>query len=100
LIALSEKYLTIIQNICKDVFHGVDVEVVLYGSRARGNVRDSSDIDLAVISSKTLSKEIRVFREQLNECAIPYLIEVIEFSDVSDTFKENIKREGIAVWKS
>jgi predicted nucleotidyltransferase len=100
LVALSEKYLTIIQNICKDVFHGDDVEVVLYGSRARGKVRDSSDIDLAVVASGPLHKEIQVFREQLQECSVPYLIDVVEFSDVSDVFKENIKREGIAVWKS
>jgi predicted nucleotidyltransferase len=97
---LNEKYQKIIKNICKTVFENAQVEVVLYGSRARNTPREGSDIDLAVISNCDLQSEVSKFRERLDESTLPYMIDVIELRDVSEPFKENIERDGVVIWKN
>ncbi len=97
---LKEKYQVIIKDICKTVFENAEVEVVLYGSRARNTPREGSDIDLAVIAKGDLHEKVYRFRECLEESTIPYTIDVIELRDVSDCFKENVENEGIVVWKN
>lgn len=100
MIALNEKYLVSIQQICEDVFNVSGIRVILFGSRARGDARESSDIDLAVISNLPVEKKIRSFRDQLQESTIPYRFDVVEFRDISDAFKEKIEKEGIDIWKN
>lgn len=97
---LNEKYQAIIKDICKAVFENAQVEVVLYGSRARNTSREGSDIDLAVISNGDLQREVSKFRERLEECTLPYMVDVIELRDVSECFKENVERDGVVIWKN
>jgi predicted nucleotidyltransferase len=74
-------------------------EVVIYGSRAKGNFREGSDIDLTIkgnIEKKDLMKII----DDIDESFIPYLIDISIFSQLnSESLKEHINRVGKVFYK-
>jgi uncharacterized protein len=70
-------------------------EVIIYGSRAKGNFREGSDIDLT-LKGKALTDEIRaqVWLE-LDDLNTPYLINLSIFDDIdSQSLIEHIQRVG------
>ena len=100
MVALNDSYIDIIKKICTQVFKHKKVSVMLFGSRARGDFRVSSDIDVAVLSDLSLKTEVCLLRELLEESTIPYEIDVVEFNDVVEELKGAISKEGIVVWKN
>lgn len=72
-------------------------EIIIFGSRARGDYKERSDIDIAIKGN--LSKlDIAMIREQLEESRIPYMVDVIEYNKIVDkNFKEEIDRDGIVL---
>lgn len=70
--------------------------IILYGSRARGDYKETSDIDLAIISSRSA----HALKEILNE-EIPTLLkfDVINFSKAENALKREILKEGIVLYE-
>ncbi len=77
-----------------------DARVYLYGSRARGDHSLSSDIDIAIdtgcVADARKMARIRLAIEDLN---IPYAVDVVDFHDLSELFRQNIEKDKI-VWKN
>ncbi len=76
-------------------------KVILFGSRAKGNYKDGSDIDLAILGKNctpSLAMEINV---KLNEgLPIPYFVDVIDYLSLQHPdLKEHIDRVGIEFYK-
>jgi predicted nucleotidyltransferase len=71
-------------------------KAVIFGSRAMGNEKHGSDIDIAVYGSKISADLIRELKVILNEKHnIPYYIDIILFDDISNhELKTHIKNEG------
>ncbi len=84
IINISEEY----ENIKK---------VVLFGSRARGNNSEKSDIDLAIYCDDDISEYI----EEIEE-TVPTLLE-FDFSDMrkinDELFIEQVEKEGITLYE-
>ena len=75
------------------LFPNID-EIIIFGSRARGDYREYSDIDIAIKGELT-KLEIALIREHLEESKIPYVTDVVEYSKIVDKkFKEEIDKEG------
>ena len=75
-------------------------EVVIYGSRAKGNFREGSDIDIS-LKGANVSEEIRssVWLD-LDDLNSPYLIDLSIFNKISsDSLKEHIERAGKILYK-
>lgn len=89
---LPTAFISEVSNLAK--LHGVK-KVILFGSRARGDNRPTSDIDLAVCGGNVVE-----FRMDINEKTSTLLeVDVIDVSNgVSKQLKENIKREGIEIY--
>ncbi|MBU0507151.1 MAG: nucleotidyltransferase domain-containing protein [bacterium] len=65
-------------------------EVYIYGSRARGNFKKTSDIDLAVVFSNAESK-IANLKWDLEELDIIYKIDVLDYQKIQNKdLKEQI----------
>ena len=72
--------------------------VYLFGSSVREDYKESSDIDLAVLTSD--KKIITLLRYQLEELPIPYKIDLVDLEEVSKDLKEEILKSGVVIWNS
>lgn len=92
-------YLEKIRDIVLKHMENEQVDVYLFGSWARGSMRHSSDVDIAVDGRKTdISAKISVLREELEESTIPYQVDVVDMGHASEALCEEIRREGI-LWR-
>ncbi len=77
-------------------------KIILYGSYAKGNPRDHSDIDVAIISPSFKDKRLLTIQEQLSKALSKYLavIEPVGYSSedfqiaAPETLLGEIKRSG------
>ncbi|MBV8660552.1 MAG: nucleotidyltransferase domain-containing protein [Candidatus Dependentiae bacterium] len=77
-----------------------EAKIYLFGSRARGNYKKHSDIDIALDAGKRLPiQDVDEVKSMLNESNIRQLIDVLDFHSVNSSMQESIMKEKI-VWKS
>ena len=75
---------------------GRDVRVRLFGSRARGDSRTWSDIDVAVQASPALPAGVlSSLREALEKSSCLLNVDVVDWNDADAALRESITREGI-----
>jgi predicted nucleotidyltransferase len=75
------------------------VKIYLFGSRARGTNRPTSDIDIALDAGRELDiLEIAQARNVLNTLYIPEKIDLVDMNSIPPHLKETILKEGI-IWK-
>ncbi len=68
----------------------------LFGSRARGDARHTSDIDLAVQAGARIpAAELAALREALEESHVPFRVDLVDYATASPQLKQAIDREGI-----
>ena len=93
---------TTINKICTVFVRYPQVEkAVLYGSRAKGNYKNGSDIDLTLHGGADLTLHI-LYRimDEIDDLLLPYTIDLSIFSDISDSdVIEHIRRVGIAFYE-
>lgn len=76
-------------------------EVIIFGSRAMGNYKKGSDVDLAVKGKKLTYKEINHIYFILNEeLPIPYFVDIIHYDTLeNEALKKHIDEEGKSLIK-
>ena len=83
----------VLKHIPKDNF-----AVFLFGSRAVGNDKPLSDIDIGILGSEPLPTIIKVDLESdLEESIVPYKIDLIDFYQVDKDFKKEALNT-IQIW--
>lgn len=72
-----------------------DQRVFLVGSRARGQAKPFADVDLLLMNEQSLPPATRAtLRCDFEESDIPFKIDLLEWADLSPTFRERIKKEA------
>ncbi len=72
------------------------VEVRLFGSRARGDARRVSDIDLALCASQPLPlAALAQIRQSLEDSPVPFRIDVVDYARASPDLRRAIDEEGV-----
>ena len=73
---------------------------MLYGSRAKGNYRDGSDIDLCLVGETiTLAEQLRIENE-LDDLLLPYKIDLSRWHALDNPdLIDHIRRVGQAVYE-
>jgi len=75
-------------------------EVILFGSRAMGNYRQGSDVDLAVQHTGNKDTITRLSSRLNQELPIPYHIDVIDFSTISNkNLLDHITKYGVVIYR-
>lgn len=70
------------------------ISLWIFGSRARGDFKKFSDIDILYDGLLTLS-ELSDLREKLEESDLPYKVDLVNLSDVAESYKMHIMKDRI-----
>ncbi|HQA04634.1 MAG TPA: nucleotidyltransferase domain-containing protein [Thermodesulfovibrio thiophilus] len=73
------------------------VRVILFGSRARQDNQYFSDIDFAIDSEEDINEDIVELKGIIEESSLPYKVDIIVLSRVSEMMRDEILKEG-EVW--
>jgi predicted nucleotidyltransferase len=69
-------------------------KVVIYGSRARGDYRKGSDIDLTIYGDISFRDKFRI-SGMIDELPIPYMCDLSIFQNIkNENLREHIERVG------
>ena len=83
LIAIIEKYLP-------------GSKIYLFGSRAKGRCRETSDVDISIdVGKKINSRLLYKIKDEIEESNIPYFVDVVDFNNVSEKMKEQILQGSV-----
>ena len=75
-------------------------KVILYGSRARGDFKPGSDIDIAIDAPVMTSTQFSVLWNALDELPLVYSLDIVHLQDLKNpTLLEAIKQDGIVMEK-
>jgi len=93
---------TTIHKICTVLRHYPQVEkAILYGSRAKGNFKNGSDIDMTLRGGADLTLNV-LYRimDELDDLLLPYTIDLSIFDNIHDPdVIEHIQRVGVAFYE-
>lgn len=84
-------------NMLKAVFSGHPAvkEVILYGSRAKGNYRNGSDIDLTLIGDRIDTKSLYKVQNDIDALNLPYKVDLSIYDQIDNPeLIDHIKRVG------
>ncbi len=90
---IEDSHLTIVKDILqRDV---PNFEVWAFGSRVHGeHLKKFSDLDLAIISNEKIPWDvIYKLKDDFVESYLPFKVDVLDFNQVSNEFKEIIKQK-------
>lgn len=74
--------------------------VILYGSRAKGNYRPNSDIDLTLVGSDLDSRLLSILEQDLDDLLLPYQIDLSILSAIENPdLKDHIERVGQVLYE-
>jgi uncharacterized protein len=75
-------------------------KAVLYGSRAKGNFKQGSDIDLSLHGAGISLKELGDIDLELDDLLLPYTIDLLIFDNLDHTgLREHIERIGVVFYQ-
>ncbi len=97
-IGLSEETIQAINNVFKQ--YPKIKKVILYGSRAKGTHKPSSDIDLVIMTDNMEFEEYLQLQVQLDELMLPYAIDLSIFKDIEhEDLIDHIQRAGVIFYE-
>lgn len=90
---LADELISSIQSIFKK-YHQIE-KVIIYGSRAKGNFRTGSDIDLTLVGDSVDLDVLNSVATELDDLLTPYTFDLSIFKNIVDqSFLEHIERVG------
>ena len=76
-------------------------EAIIYGSRARGTNKISSDIDITLKGSNLTYLQLALLDAKIDDLYLPYFVDLSLFSMLRNTdLIESIEREGKVLYRN
>ena len=73
--------------------------VLIYGSRAKGNYRPGSDIDLTIKGSEIPFAEFLQIEDQIDDLMLPYTVDLSQYRQIGNPeLVAHIDRVGLAIY--
>ena len=86
-----------VYNKIKNIAQKYEYEFYIFGSRARGDFRNNSDIDIAILGDVSLEDEMKI-KNEFDEIDMEYMIDIIFVSHITNVnLLDNIKKEGVII---
>lgn len=75
--------------------------VILFGSRALGNYKKGSDVDLAIVGDTITHRTLTGLHEWLNDvCPLPYMFDLLDYAAIShENLRQHIDTSGRDVYR-
>lgn len=74
--------------------------VVIYGSRAKGNFRRGSDIDLTIKGRKISFLDFMRLENEIDDLMLPYTVDLSQYQDITNQeLVAHIDRVGVAIYE-
>ena len=90
----------VVKVIAEHLGHYPHVEkVVLFGSRARGDERERSDIDIAVVGEDITNSEWTDIWCYVDDAPTLLAIDLVRFEQAPDQLRESIIKEGVPLYE-
>ena len=68
-------------------------KIFVFGSRAEATARKFSDVDIGIEGKESLPAKIKIeLEEDLEDSDIPYTVDLVDFTKVSEKFKTIAKK--------
>lgn len=93
---------TTIQKICEVLARYPQVQkAILYGSRAKGNYKEGSDIDLVLVGDEELNERVLArIDTEIDDLLLPYMIDLSILSHITDPdVLDHIRRVGVVFYR-
>lgn len=91
---LPEKDLESVISIIRNNFK-VD-EIILFGSRAKGNFEKGSDVDIAIKGKELILNDLLNISIEVDELLLPYNFDILIYNRIEENdLIDHIKRVGI-----
>ena len=75
-------------------------KILLYGSRAKGNYRNGSDIDLTLIGDQLNYSQLSSIESDIDDLFLPYSFDISIFKDIDNPdLVEHINRVGVVLYE-
>ena len=91
-----ERAIQAVRLLVTDKLANIPARVYLIGPSARGDSHRYSDIDIAIetlqATTETLIPDIRCL---LEESDIPFFVDVFDFIQLDESYRQQIKKEGV-----
>lgn len=92
-IILTEQQLKIVLEILQK--HLPNRKVVVFGSRAKGPVKEFSDLDLCIMDKSPLSLEdLADLREDFSNSDLPFRVDIVEWANTAPEFRNIIENHS------
>lgn len=73
--------------------------VLIYGSRAKGNYRPGSDIDLSIKGSEIPFAELMQIEDQIDDLMLPYTVDLSQYRQLENAdLIAHIDRVGVEIY--
>ena len=80
--------------------HKAISSVMVYGSRAKGNYRPGSDIDLTIKGDVLEFTELMQIEDQIDDLFLPYTVDLSQYAQLSNIdLIEHIDRVGMVIYE-
>ncbi len=76
-------------------------KAILYGSRAKGNYKNGSDLDLTLCGDETLTLQVLYkIMDEIDDLLLPYMMDLSIHHQISDaSVLEHIQRVGVVFYE-
>jgi predicted nucleotidyltransferase len=93
MIDVSPDQLRLVRSILSAYVPGVEVRA--FGSRVDGQAKPHSDLDLAIMTDHPLSpRTAALLREAFSESNLPFRIDIIDWAEISESFRKIIREKS------
>lgn len=69
-------------------------KVIIYGSRAGGNFKEGSDIDITLLGDNISDKLLSKIFWEVDDLDTPYLFDISIYSNLNNEFQSEIDKKG------
>lgn len=96
---MDEDFLQILKGRVLEFLCNEEVEIVLFGSRSRGDASSASDVDIGIIPKNGFDRrKLTLLRESIENMNIPFKVDIVDFTHVSEEFKKEVLKDAVR-WK-